>query len=370
MENKRANEEDEISEQGRISEPNWRERVKDLVAAGDFTAAISILEPLVTNLNSQFSSSSSSDDNLGGKRTEFGLDLAAAFNLLADHYSFQGLSLKSDEFRTRSSLIKQHALDFDLASSRDSGDAENQAVSRTIDSNGFNSNPNVSPTDDGKTENSTKASSDNTPAHDSSDDDWEALADREPSKLISVEDLPEISKLSVEEPNVQGPKRRGRGTFTYKSDVMYGDRDFCKSKIEDSEDKNLSRGSEKTDEALKSRYGTRHVLVLTGFSPSLRTTDLEKLFEDFKDSGFIIRWVNDTTALAVFKTPSTALEACKNVQCSFTIRVLDDHDSLLSSISGKDLEPPSQRPKMSCENSSTADCSQHGIKTSSFWIWV
>ncbi|ESQ42169.1 hypothetical protein EUTSA_v10013868mg [Eutrema salsugineum] len=251
MENKRANEEDEISEQGRISEPNWRERVKDLVAAGDFTAAISILEPLVTNLNSQFSSSSSSDDNLGGKRTEFGLDLAAAFNLLADHYSFQGLSLKSDEFRTRSSLIKQHALDFDLASSRDSGDAENQAVSRTIDSNGFNSNPNVSPTDDGKTENSTKASSDNTPAHDSSDDDWEALADREPSKLISVEDLPEISKLSVEEPNVQGPKRRGRGTFTYKSDVMYGDRDFCKSKIEDSEDKNLSRGSEKTDEALK-----------------------------------------------------------------------------------------------------------------------
>lgn len=55
------------------------------------------------------------------------------------------------------------------------------------------------------------------------------------------------------------------------------------------------------------KYGTRHVLVLADFSPSLRTTDLEKLFEDFKDSGFIIRWVNDTSALAVFKTPSTGI---------------------------------------------------------------
>lgn len=32
---------------------------------------------------------------------------------------------------------------------------------------------------------------------------------------------------------------------------------------------------------------------------------------------------------------NTALEACNHVQCSFTIRVLDDHDSLLGSISGK-----------------------------------
>lgn len=55
------------------------------------------------------------------------------------------------------------------------------------------------------------------------------------------------------------------------------------------------------------KYGTRHVLVLADFSPSLKTTDLEKLFKDFKDSGFIIRWVNDTTALAVFKTPSAGM---------------------------------------------------------------
>ncbi|KAG4909073.1 hypothetical protein JHK87_055189 [Glycine soja] len=52
-----------------------------------------------------------------------------------------------------------------------------------------------------------------------------------------------------------------------------------------------------------SNYGTSHVLVLANFTPSTRTTELEKLFENFKDRGFVIRWVNDTVALAVFRTP-------------------------------------------------------------------
>lgn len=51
------------------------------------------------------------------------------------------------------------------------------------------------------------------------------------------------------------------------------------------------------------KYGTRHVLVLSDFPPSTRTTDLEKLLEAFKDR-VAIRWVNDTVALAVFGTPS------------------------------------------------------------------
>lgn len=51
-------------------------------------------------------------------------------------------------------------------------------------------------------------------------------------------------------------------------------------------------------------YGTRHVLILDDFPPSTRTTELENLFQDFRDRGFVIRWVNDTTALAVFQTPS------------------------------------------------------------------
>jgi hypothetical protein len=129
MENTRPNE-----EEGRISEPNWSERVEDLVVAGDVTAAISFLESLETNLQSRLGSSSS------GERTEFGLQLSAALTQLADLYSSEGLSLKSDELRTRSSLIKQRALDCDLASSRSSGNVENQSVA----SSGLKSDPNVS----------------------------------------------------------------------------------------------------------------------------------------------------------------------------------------------------------------------------------
>lgn len=58
---------------------------------------------------------------------------------------------------------------------------------------------------------------------------------------------------------------------------------------------------------ISDRYGTRHVLVLSDFSPSTRTIDLERLFDDFKDRGVVIRWVNDTTALAVFRTPSDGM---------------------------------------------------------------
>ncbi|CAN6812044.1 unnamed protein product [Brassica oleracea] len=311
-------------------EPNWSERVEDLVASGDVTAAISFLESLTTNLQSRIGSSSSSAS------TELGLQLSAALTQLANLYSSQGLSLKSDELLARSSLVKQRALDSDLASSRGSCDAENQTKT-----SGSSSECPLNPTKD-----------------DSSDDDWEALADREPSTLLSVDELPQISKLSVEEPKFEGPKRRGRGTFTYNKDVMYSE-----SRFEDSGDNDMSRGgSEKADESLKAKYGTRHVLVLADFSPNLRTTDLERLFVDFKDSGFLIRWVNDTTALAVFKTPSTAQEACKSVQCSFTIRVLDDHDSLLGSISGKDLEPPSQRPKTSARTAQRLIAHSMGLK--------
>lgn len=52
------------------------------------------------------------------------------------------------------------------------------------------------------------------------------------------------------------------------------------------------------------KYGTRHILVLAGFPPSTRTMELENLFKDFRDRGVVIRWVNDTVALAVFQTPA------------------------------------------------------------------
>lgn len=54
-------------------------------------------------------------------------------------------------------------------------------------------------------------------------------------------------------------------------------------------------------------YGTHHVLVLDAFHPSTTTINLERLFEDFRDQGFSIRWVNDTRALAVFRNPSIGM---------------------------------------------------------------
>lgn len=55
--------------------------------------------------------------------------------------------------------------------------------------------------------------------------DWEAMADRSPNELLPAECLPEVSKLSLEDgKNTKAPKRRGRGTFTYKKDELYSDR--------------------------------------------------------------------------------------------------------------------------------------------------
>lgn len=53
------------------------------------------------------------------------------------------------------------------------------------------------------------------------------------------------------------------------------------------------------------KYGTGHVIVLYDFPPTTRTTQLEILFDKFRERGFALRWVNDTVALVVFRTPST-----------------------------------------------------------------
>ena len=45
-------------------------------------------------------------------------------------------------------------------------------------------------------------------------------------------------------------------------------------------------------------------MLMVTFSPKVTTKDLENLFEAFAlRNGVTIRWVNDTTALAVFRNP-------------------------------------------------------------------
>ncbi|XP_017985292.1 PREDICTED: uncharacterized protein LOC18590205 isoform X3 [Theobroma cacao] len=303
--------------------PNWSEEVEDLVTAGDTQGAISFLENLVSKLET----TPSSDD----------LQLASALSDLAALYSSIGYSLKSDQLFSRASLLKQRA-----HSSSDVGLAKKDLKEDSLPL------PNVS-----------LAGNDKPFTH-----DWEAIADREPNELLSSEGLPGVSSLSLKDSKVEAPKRRGRGTFSYRKSELYSDRlSDGVFATKDTENEDVCIDSE--IKTVETKYGTHHVLVLADFSPSTRTTYLEKLFEDFRDRGFVIRWVNDTTALAVFCTPSIALEACNHVNCPFTVRILDEDDMLLGSISARDLEPPRQRPQTSARTAQRLIAQGMGLKLSS-----
>lgn len=206
------------------------------------------------------------------------------------------------------------------------------------------------------------------------EEDWESIADRTPDELLSSQSLPEVSlssqslpevsKLSLEDTKVQTPKRRGRGTFSFKKHELYSDQVSDKLIVDNDtpDDENVSHNLEGDPKVIKSKYGTQHILVLADFPPSTTTIELEKLFVDIRDPGVVIRWVNDTVALAVFRTPSIALEALSCVRCSMTVRVLEENDFLLSSISPKDLEPPRQRPQTSARTAQRLIAHGMGLK--------
>jgi predicted HD phosphohydrolase len=50
--------------------------------------------------------------------------------------------------------------------------------------------------------------------------------------------------------------------------------------------------------------GAEHVLLIDGFTPMMKTKDLEDLLRPYSSQGVAIRWVDDTTVLAVFRTPA------------------------------------------------------------------
>ncbi|XP_017431577.1 uncharacterized protein LOC108338984 isoform X2 [Vigna angularis] len=323
---------------------NWSEKVEDLVDAGDVESAISLLESVVQTLNPSDSASQ--------------LPLASALSDLADLYSSKGFSLKADHLQSRASVLKQ------LHSSNSSGDQ----VPKDSNEDGV-----VKPTtfasrrSDGNVENHAELTAQTSAAGGSSDEDWEAIADLEPDELLPTVSSDSVSgKLNLKLENAKSgiPKRRGRGTFSYEKQELYSDQLLDRS-VDDVEQGETPCNSEDNRDVQSTKYGTSHVIVLADFSPSTRTTELEKLFEDFKDRGFVIRWVNDTVALAVFRTPSVALEALNSVRCSFTTRILDEDDTLLTSIKARDLEPPRQRPKTSAQAAQRLIAHGMGLKLSS-----
>ncbi|KAL7615170.1 uncharacterized protein LOC111890017 isoform X1 [Lactuca sativa] len=199
--------------------------------------------------------------------------------------------------------------------------------------------------------------------NDNSEDDWEAVADRAPDELLSAE--VKLSKLRVEDKKDQTPTaRRGRGTFSYEKQkeglYLYSDQQQSSFSIQDdSLNQTTSQGHQPTTDL---KYGTRHAVVLEGFQANMSTSGLENLLDKFVSHDFVIRWVNDTTAFAVFRTPAIAVEACNLIKCPFTVRVLDENDVLLSSIPEKDLEPPRQRPKTSARTAQRLIAHGMGLK--------
>ncbi|XP_009787426.1 uncharacterized protein [Nicotiana sylvestris] len=323
------------------SAANWSEKVEDLVNGGEINEAISLLEKMVSKLEME-SQTSPSDSQLVKQLSTALLDLSKL-------YSTKGLSLQADQTRSRAFVIKQ----------QQDSIKENRDVNANNESTGDG-------TSEGGKEDHLSLQIDTLQNDDAPDDDWEAIADRAPDELLFPQYLPEVSKISLQDSKVQGvtsqgPKRRGRGTFAYQKQSLYSDQQSDGPAVDDFEDETVSHASEGSSDAKKLDYGTRHVLVLADFSPSTKTNDLEKLLEKFKDD-VAIRWVNDTVALAVFRTPSLALQASNSIQCPFTVRVLCEEDELLSSIPPRDLEPPRRRPPTSARTAQRLIAQSMGIK--------
>ncbi|CAA6667629.1 unnamed protein product [Spirodela intermedia] len=182
-------------------------------------------------------------------------------------------------------------------------------------------------------------------------DDWEAVADRPLPDIVGVSSSQETENVRSESTT----KRRGRGHFLYKKDGLYSDQ------LNESGSADRSDSDEELDRHSPDMPPGMFLFCTT--SQSTRTTDLEKIFEAFREDGFAIRWVNDTCALAVFRTPSFASRALSTSPCPFKVRMIEDNsDKILTQISAKDLEPPHPRPKTSARTAQRLIAQGMGLK--------
>ncbi|PKA47016.1 hypothetical protein AXF42_Ash011690 [Apostasia shenzhenica] len=318
----------------------WGDAVEDLVDKGDVDEAISLLESVVLKLEKLCLSSAGSGDHLR---------LATALSDLAGLHSSRGFSLKADEIRSRALIIRSRSFH------------PPESEPRQVRS--------VWETSEQKEENGT-ASSSNKCQED--EDDWEALADLAASSgevLFSAgqEEAAGLDTSWMVAPS-GAPRRRGRGSFLYRKDGLYSDQVDNGTMFDNSGSEDEEASAHTTDEKARTdgnlRYGTNHVLVLYDFPPITRTIQLEKLFDRFRDHGVSIRWINDTVALAVFRTPSIAHEALNSIHFPFKARRLEEDDVLLAQVSPRDLEPPFPRPKTSASTAQRLIAHGMGIKPS------
>lgn len=179
--------------------------------------------------------------------------------------------------------------------------------------------------------------------------EWETVLCKDMAKLDGISPVRKTPEHLLKEKNT--PKQRGRGAFTFGQMGLYSDRlSTCLSS--DTEQQNrLSEEIEDeeniVDDHPKVAYGVRHVLGIN-FPPKVTTKDLEQLFKPFALQGVSIRWVNDTTALAVFRNPDVAREALECTQDpKYKVYQLAEDSTLCSLFNEEDLEPPIPRPATS-----------------------
>lgn len=80
----------------------------------------------------------------------------------------------------------------------------------------------------------------------------------------------------------------------------------------------------------------------------MKTKDLENLVKPYSSQGVSIRWVDDSTALAVFSTPALARQALAGIHDPrFKVQRYSEGNAMISRSSLNDLEPPAQRPATS-----------------------
>ncbi|KAK4772679.1 hypothetical protein SAY86_014454 [Trapa natans] len=180
---------------------SWSEEVVDLMAAGNSDAAISRVEILLSELSSRKPSSSTV------------LHLSSAPQDLARIYSSAGFYLEVDQLHARALIVKECALHPPLPSGTRNYWWFYSVIGFVFHQNAYClSYDNVEPLKElpriGK-----DASISNVSSH----DDWEAMANCEPNDLLPIPShyLSELSKLSVDDKKPHGPKRHGRGTFSY-----------------------------------------------------------------------------------------------------------------------------------------------------------
>ncbi|KAJ4748621.1 Growth inhibition and differentiation-related protein 88 [Rhynchospora pubera] len=314
---------------------NWSEHVENLLDGGDTDGAISFLETFISRRDGGSSSSSST--------STADLQLAAAMGDLADLYSSRGDSIKADELRSRAISIRVR---------------RSEESSTSVSSNNLRvAGPSTTtiPLKEKDTEEPMLLTTLNNDVEDG-EDDWETAADRivDDTNLLSLKPNAETSlaesgnleqkqKEKSTTSSEKMPRRKGRGSFLYGKSMLYSDTQGELEEASGSRLDALSNQERKNEEIL----GRRHVLVLYDLPKGTRTTELEKMFQEFDDTSFAIRWVNETSALAVFPNPSLADSAKKCITSRYKVRALHDGDELLSQLKTGDLEPPYPRPKTS-----------------------